>query len=306
MKTGFLVAILLMTISYSFGQTNVYHPFPDSNAVWLQSSWFNDGTGCLVSDDHNLYLSGDTLLGSYSYHKLYKNGYKSGFCPPPAPPFPPYYYFGEYWGAFRQDIINKRVYLFENGKDTMAYDFNLNLGDTLPASFINGFNYVSSIDSVLVDNHYNKRFWLSNGWNNSYVAMIEGIGSTYGAFAQLAVPFESGSNLWCLKMNNQTVWNYDTTYSCKLITKIDHLDESVRTSIYPNPFSTSAILKTNRNLANATLQIFNSLGLEIRRIRHIFGREVNLDRDNLVPGVYLVMLTEENRIIMKNKFIITN
>jgi hypothetical protein len=306
MKTVLLIIGFIVIISYSFGQTNVYHPFPDSNAVWLQSSWYNDGTGCLMSDDHNLYISGDTVIGSHTYHKLYKNGYKSGFCPPPATPFPPYYYFGEYWGAFRQDIINKKVYLFEYGQDTLAYNFNLNVGDTLPGSFINGFNFVNFIDSVLVGNHYNKRFWLSNGWNNNYTALIEGLGSTYGAFAQLVIPFESGSNLWCVKMNNQTVWNYDTTFPCTLITKIDDIGEPIRTSIYPNPFSTSAIIKINKNLKEATLQIYNSLGQEIKRIQHIFGREVKLERDNLVIGVYLLRLTEESRIIMENKIIIKN
>ncbi|MCX6278049.1 MAG: T9SS type A sorting domain-containing protein [Bacteroidetes bacterium] len=303
MKTVLLITSFIVIISNSFGQTNVYHPFPDSNAVWLQSSWYIDGGACLISDDHNLFISGDTVIGSHTYHKLYKNGYKSSFC---TPPFPPYYYFGEYWGAFRQDIINKKIYLFKYGQDTLAYNFNLNVGDTLPTSVINGFNFVDSIDSVLVGNHYNKRFWLSNGWYNNYAAIIEGIGSTYGAFAQLVVPFESGSNLWCVKMNNQTVWNYDTTNSCTLITKIDDIEEPTRTSVYPNPFSTSTIIKINKNLKEATLQVYNSLGQEIKRIQHIFGQEVKLERDNLAIGVYLLRLIEDNRIIMENKISITN
>lgn len=294
-----------MTTDCSFGQTNVYHPFPDSNAVWLQSSWYIDGYGCLISDDHNLFISGDTVIGSHTYHKLYKNGYKSGFCPPVGIPFPPFYYFGEYWTAFRQDIFNKKVYLFDAGQDTLAYDFNLDVGDTL-LSAISGFNIVNSIDSVLVGNHYNKRFWLTDGWHNNYVALIEGLGSTYGAFAPLAIQFEFGGNLMCVKINNQTVWNYDSTSSCNLITRIDDLDEPIRAFIYPNPFSESSRIKLNKNLEEATLVIYNILGQEIKRIKHIFGREVKLDRDNLPLGVYFLRLTEGNRIIMENKAIITN
>ena len=59
-----------MITSYSFGQTNVYHPFPESDAIWLQSSWYNDGTGCVISDDHNLFISGDSVIGNYTYYKL--------------------------------------------------------------------------------------------------------------------------------------------------------------------------------------------------------------------------------------------
>ena len=88
--------------------------------------------------------------------------------------------------------------------------------------------------------------------------------------------------------------------------KIDDIEEPTRTSIYPNPFSTSAIIKINKNLKEATLQINNSLGLEIKRIQHIFGQKVKLERENLVIGVYLLRLTEDNRIILANKIIITN
>ena len=305
MKTVLLITIFIMIASHSFGQTTIYQPFPESDVVWLQSSWYNDGTGCVISDDHNLFISGDSVIGSHTYHKLYRNGYRSGFCPPPATTSPPYYYFGEYWGAFRQDIPDKKVYLFEYGQDTLAYDFNLNVGDTLPGSSINGFNFVTSIDSLLVGNHYNKRFWLSNGWNNNYAALIEGLGSTFGAFGQLVVPCESGSNLWCVKMNDQTVWNYDTASSCTLINRIDDPEIPIRSIICPNPFSISATIKINRSLKEATLHIYNSLGQEIKRIQHLSGREVELERDNLVVGVYLLKLTEGFRIIMENKVIIT-
>ena len=148
--------------------------------------------------------------------------------------FPPYYHIGDYWGAFRQDTLNKRVYLYE-GKDTLAYDFNLNVGDQIHSCLSYLTNNVLSIDSVFVGNHYNKRFWLTCNGQNDYVALIEGIGSTFGAFAFLVPPFESGSTLGCVKENNQTIWPSDTD-QCALITNVNELSITPRIFIYPNPF----------------------------------------------------------------------
>ena len=134
MRKTLLIVIFSAIWLTDFCQTNVYHPFPDSNAVWIQNSdgWY--GTACWIYHDQNLYISGDTILSGHSYHKLYLNEYVSEFCAPPNTPFPPFYSFGRYYGAFRQDIPNKKVYLYNEGlaePDVLAYDYNLNFGDTL-------------------------------------------------------------------------------------------------------------------------------------------------------------------------------
>jgi hypothetical protein len=112
MKKHIVIVFLSFLVSPSFCQTNKYRPFPDSNAIWDQSTWYVDVNTCIVSDDQSLYISGDTTIGPYTYHKLYINGYTSEFCPPPSNNFPPYYHIGDYWGAFRQDPLNKKAYLY--------------------------------------------------------------------------------------------------------------------------------------------------------------------------------------------------
>ncbi|MCD4747660.1 MAG: hypothetical protein K8R58_15300, partial [Bacteroidales bacterium] len=167
-----LFSVIYLFIFYSAeAQTNVYHPFPDSNVVWVGTSWYNYPPTDVIYNDYNLYISGDTIIGSNIYHKLYQNGYIWATCPPPG-----YYYFGQYFGAFRQDSANKKVYFFENGNDTLAYDFNLNIGDTLPVTCLNVLNnnYVQSIDSVLVGSQYHKRFWISDDNSINYASLIEG------------------------------------------------------------------------------------------------------------------------------------
>jgi len=311
MKRTILLFILPLVWTAIFCQTNVYHPFPDSNAVWVQNrdGWF--GTQCWIYHDQNLYISGDTLLGGLIYHKLYLNEYVSEFCSPPNTPFPPYYNFGEYYGAFRQDITNKRVYMYQAGlavPDALAYDFNLSLGDTLPISCLNtnGDVFVHNIDSVLVGGQYNKRFWLTNGWSYNYPVLIEGLGSTWGAFAYFENPTNEWSeNLWCVKINNQTTWTYNISYECSIITSIENLETPIYLAIYPNPFSSFTTIKTNTELKGVTLIIENSLGQEVRKQINISGREIIVPSENLPSGCYLLIFVKGNKLIGKLKAMIT-
>jgi len=312
MKKTILIIILSVSWTAVFSQTNVYHPFPDSNAVWVQNSDGYFGTACWIWHDQNLYINGDTILGGKSYHKLYLNEYVSEFCPPPTTPFPPYYFLGLYYGAFRQDIPNKRVYLYREGlavPDVLAYDYNLTLGDTLPISCLNtiGDAFIYHIDSVLVGNQYHKTFGITNGLSYNYPILIEGLGSSWGAFAAFENPLaEWSDNLWCFKINDQTVWKYDTAYECSLITTVENVENQISLSIFPNPFSQYTVIRTNIELQRTTLIIENSLGQEVRRQVNISGREISFKRENLASGFYFIILVQENKIIGKFKAVITN
>jgi hypothetical protein len=83
-------------------------------------------------------------------------------------------------------------------------------------------------------------------------------------------------------------------------------NNSITLKCYPNPFSIKTILKTNIYLKDATLVIYNSLGLQVKQIKNIKGQSVTLSRDNLPIGLYFIWLTEENKSIAVDKLVITN
>ena len=69
MKKLLLLFSTMLTL-FANGQTSVYHPFPDSNAVWnihFQLYCFANGTG---DENYSITISGDTLINSQTYHKL--------------------------------------------------------------------------------------------------------------------------------------------------------------------------------------------------------------------------------------------
>jgi hypothetical protein len=75
--------------------------------------------------------------------------------------------------------------------------------------------------------------------------------------------------------------------------------------IYPNPFSSEAILQSDHIFYNATLTMSNCLGETVKQIKNINGQTVVISRDNLPDGLYFVRLTEGNK-VYTDKIIITS
>jgi hypothetical protein len=77
-------------------------------------------------------------------------------------------------------------------------------------------------------------------------------------------------------------------------------------SIYPNPFSQEALLKTSEVLTNASLVIYNSLGQELRRLDKLSGNSFVIDRNNLQKGIYFINVIQDNKLIIRDKFMIAD
>lgn len=303
MKKTMLLYAMILTIGHSYSQTNIYHPFPDSNTIWIGEEQTFDGIDCYIYDHYNMFIDGDTTIGLYTYHKLYQNGFKYSNCPPPG-----FYYFNQLKGFFRQDIPNKKVYINYNGMDTLAYDLNLNAGDTLPPSFLNVMNnYVESVDSILVGNSYRKMFWLSNQYTTNYLRLIEGIGSDHGLLAPMAENWSEYSNdLYCIYEDGNVLWQYYTNGSgCDLITSTEDKLEYSKISVQPNPFRTQTLITIPDNYSDLELVIFNSYGRKVKEGSLEKGSYI-LYREDLPKGLYIIQITAQNQLVSTEKVIITD
>ncbi len=88
---------------------------------------------------------------------------------------------------------------------------------------------------------------------------------------------------------------------------IDNLgNESNQTVIFPNPFTTYTILRTDNILKNATITLYNFCGQTVRQLNNISGYEILLHRDNLPTGVYFLQLKQGSEETVIRKLIVTN
>ncbi len=76
--------------------------------------------------------------------------------------------------------------------------------------------------------------------------------------------------------------------------------------IYPNPFNSSTIIDFSTSLHSAELNIYNTHGQLVKQVENISGKEIQLSRSNLPSGIYFLQLTENNKIIVVDKLIISD
>lgn len=306
MKTLFTFLILFLV--FETNAQSVYHPFPDSAIVWrgdlggLGFACCCQGV-CLHAEHYQHFFNGDTIIGSYSYKKIFKTGNMEDYitgppgCPPGCSSYVQTFFSDVYVGGLRQDTALRKVYFADplSGYDTLLYDFNLNAGDTLPGAYNNWSvsNYVLSIDSIFIGNEFHKRFNIAMlGNTSSHVSIIEGIGSTYGLIYSLVIPFEIGNSLQCVTINDVPVYP-DTNSICILDAGIDENSLSNVISVSPNPISSSAVVSIHEDFNEVELKIYNSFGSIVRQEK-IEGNSFLIKRNGLSPGIYFLKISDKN------------
>jgi hypothetical protein len=309
MKKSLLIIVAAFFIGRTSAQTNVYHEFPDSNAVWNITSQGCCWAGCpgppspnpLIGDyNFSQYIAGDTTINSVVYHKLYKSGNAHEYCSS-GNFVNNWTYYNDYVAAFREDTAMRRVFVLlpAAASECVLYDFTAAVGDTV--DFCDGEAIVSSIDSILIGNTYRKRFNIVG----SPYSIIEGIGSTSGLLENL-YPFEYSGNLICFIQEGQTTYP-DTLTSCNLITSIYEGQRfNQELSIGPNPFSSTTIIRAQFHMQNASLKVLNCVGETVAEVNSINGLTFSFDRGNLCAGLYFFQLSQNGVVLGTGRGIIAD
>lgn len=307
MKRRAIPIFLVLAPILLIGQTNVYHPIPESGAMWRE--YF--GGFQVNCRDYQLTVTDDTIINGNVFHKLQYYGVThwvdyTGNCMSQFSG--PYTYES---GAYRNDSLNRKVYYWDTySGEQLLYDFNLELNDPLPECFGYRYSdgtdtaYVSSIDSVMVNGQYHKRFAISNSYSIDYVYLIEGVGSTFGFTASLTPPFEFGSSLICFLIDSVSVYS---TYpvECSLVTRLEEPAKSAQSfNIYPNPVNEgSCVLIFPESPDSYDVEVFDQLGREVIQLMKVRSGAI-LDINNLDNGIYFALLFKNERPDCRIKMII--
>ncbi|HXP49268.1 MAG TPA: T9SS type A sorting domain-containing protein [Bacteroidia bacterium] len=316
MKKLLLSIFVIITVFSAKAQFNVYHPFPDSNAYWGEESQTNTGLGGSVYTDFGYKLSGDTIWNGRTYHKVYEVGGMST-----SGPVKPY---SRFFGGIRDSM--KRIYGFSYigiyRGDTLYYDFNLKVGDTLhqfDSPVYNGIsstpeiNYVYKIDSVLLDGNYRKEFVIATDVNKSpsiVTQIIEGIGSMTGLYEPMGF-IEGKNTLLCFQQNGYVMFSSNGYFyrdTCIVFgpVGVNEINNDVHVfNIYPNPANTSATISYQLDKTNAVLKLYNTMGqlLKSRTISNSNGT-INEDVSILPGGVYYYTLLVDGVVEATQKLVI--
>ncbi len=282
--------ITMYPFSRSMAQVSVYHPFPDSNAVWGMSSTCNFDMVCGTNAYIRDYYDGDTLIEGLVY-KIISEQYliidgSANCCDP------------DYGGGacfLREDTASRLVLIRFPGMmdELILYDFNMNTGDTVTGYYSDlafcGFEnaVVQSVDSILIDGMFRKRLNIGFVDGVTDFSFIEGIGSTNGLkTCYLYASGEIGIELDCVTVNGDPIYvspNAPDSLSCAefpiSMSELDAISaESVAT---PNP-STGLFHLSD---AAERITVYNAMGKLLFR-----GQGNTIDLSAWPPGVYTAVL----------------
>jgi hypothetical protein len=266
--------------------------FIDNSNIWMNYGgyWSIDS----YSRNHHFYFfQGDTVIGTTSYKKMYRDlkdtlFYNDGFTPPSVYSYPIFYE-----GAFRQE--GKSVFVVTpNSADEVLYiDFEMAAGDTVKyLPFGTSIKTVSSVDSVAFGNQYRKRFTTTGG------IIYDGIGHSWGLFrdgAQLGI--EGDILLSCFHQYNdvQYVYAFGNTAPCyeyaDLASNSDDLTlNNPKIEIFPNP--TNSILSITGIDVGYSYHIYDLQGKLLK-----FGaNDKIIDIEFFPPGSYVIRFSNNEKV----------
>lgn len=75
-------------------------------------------------------------------------------------------------------------------------------------------------------------------------------------------------------------------------------------SVYPNPVSTETLISICTYAKNATLDLYNSNGQNVKHISNLTGNTFKLQCENLPEGVYFIRIAEGNKILGTGKIVV--
>lgn len=296
MKARIACVLILLSGFIVSAQPNVYF---EHNPFWQVSKVCAVPYPCIRNEFVNYLVGSDTTISGMVYKKIFENsqGYFSWQSPPPAAcsgtfssidSLPSYY----------MRSADKKMFmrLPADTGEMLLYDFNLSVGQALPITY-NNFSsdiLVTAIDSIYTPYGYRKKFQLNGFASAQY--LIEGMGSSNGLIEYIPLMLECGYNLLCFSYND-TSYYPSSGIACNLMVGQLEEEEAPQFEVSPNPFSGHTTLYAPYHLRNASLSIWNGQGQLVHEQHQINGNRCEVQGSDLVPGIYLVKLMDEGKVV---------
>lgn len=292
MKSKNIILICLLT-SILIGGFNTTTRAQVPNYLHNSSKWRIDAVGlsvsapCWTSGKYVCEIVGDTTIGPYTYKKIIHHGFWHeqpifGNMQPCAPD----YTFSYPYAFLRQDSLKLSIY---DNADLLLYDFDLEIGDTLPLTYNNFADNITveSISFLQVGTETRKVFQLSSN-TGGISELIEGIGHNYGLIGTMQ-PFEFYENgLVCFTLA-------DTSYypsfgaPCDLDVSVNEMANFSTISVFPNPIAEIVSIRTENSSTVKSVFISTLLG-ERKSIDFRISNEntIELNLKNQPSGIYII------------------
>jgi hypothetical protein len=298
------VFLLFFSGKIVYGQTPDY--FADGSKWRINSVGLSLTAPCWTQGKYVVEIVGDSIIGGLSYKHLIYHGImvENPINPQPGVICNPDYTFSSTYGFVRQ--AGKKVYSYDliNSVDTLLYNFDLQVGDTLPLTVINSDTAitVTAITNFQVGNETRSIFDLSSNSGFS-VKLIEGIGHDKG-FLGTMQPFEFfESELICYSRNDTTYYDNGSGI-CDLNVGLNELQFTLEVEVFPNPTSDVVTITSPQLEEINFVEIVDLMGANCTvRVDFSSSNKATVNLENLAKGNYFLQLQKRTGEMYRIKII---
>ena len=292
------IILLFLLISQNlFSQTNFFQ----TGATW---GYHTNEKGDTPWDTHRDWLdqitiTGDTTINGMSYKKLETHTQYSIIHPQNSALNTVGYYFS-YGQYLRYDSLTFKVYVYRDfdSTESLMYDYNLSIGDTIPA--LHHFK-IDSIENISLFGFTARKFHISPDslYGSSVIIdyIIEGMGSSIGLTTldpyMLTVSSETYTELICFQLGNDV---YPWGSFCDLSIGINEINDVTSAfNIFPNPTTGNLIIDLPDRSLITEVVITNAFGQEV--IKAIYYNTSRLELEiGGGSGLYFVRVVAGEKI----------
>lgn len=297
----FSFVVLMITAAQVSGQVNSYF---ENNPVWRVGSACSWSYPCVEEEDYNYYVSDTTTIDGLDYMTISKYGVGQNmwYDNPPDNGCNGTYEI-EQNSIFHLRSEDKKMYIHfgGNSEEELLYDFDLDVGDTLPISYNHEFDLitVSAVDSILIGGQLYRRMFLS-GAAAEYI--IEGIGSDIGLVEPVDLILSCGSSLICYSQNGNSLFPFPGV-DCQLTVSVPHEEAEPTISIFPHPMNTVSTLELGAIQGPVTVVIHDLTGKVVHQSHHT-NHPITLARNGLQAGLYVLSVEQKGTSVASTKLIL--
>lgn len=276
MKNLALISLLMIS-NCLFSQE--YVPFNFEKGIWI-----NELQGQENNTISQYFCKGDTTINEVLYHKLYEfNIIYPKLGPIDTIPV-------SYKCAIRNSN-NRQVVAILKGdtNESILYDFNLNIGDTI----INGGNIrvndmiVTDIDSTLICDSYHRRFQSQYYLSGEKISLVEGVGINNCLFGIASLPGGEYISTGCYIENN----NPKCDVCNKILSNKTYNEFEKSIVFYPNPVRT--VLNIESQYYINKIEIYNLQGKSLL-IDSFNSNKISIDISSFKGGIYIAKILLKN------------
>lgn len=290
----FILLQLAAILFFCSASAQQYRPFPYGNAFWSDYNHIYVSQVGYFTEEAMYFASGkDTTIKGNTYQKIMARSLslqnKTGYLPVSGGVAKAQDY---YICAIRED--SKKLYMYYRDTETLMWNFNVNIGDTIKQIFVFNIYDIKNInavitgtDSVSIGGVYRKRYLT----NNSAFKLVEGIGANGFPFFYGSYFSHDGGEPICYTENGYTT-SYSSTFPCYYIhpygtpTVINNTITSKAPNIYPNPFSNQLTVDADA----AFVKLTDAMG---KGVTTQLGNNNTINTSALPAGLYILTLQDE-------------